>query len=139
MTDHVMVTCPPGVARSSATRWSVIWVPLGVLIGGVVLAAVVFGFGAYELNWKMHRLRADIARLEELQRQHGLAMLFISHDLAVVGDVASRLAVMNAGEVVETGPARRLLTSPEHPYTKSLLAAVPTLRTDRSRPLAMVE
>jgi peptide/nickel transport system ATP-binding protein len=77
--------------------------------------------------------------LKELQRQHGLAMLFISHDLAVVGDVASRLAVMNAGEVVETGPARRLLTSPEHPYTKSLLAAVPTLRTDRSRPLAMVE
>jgi peptide/nickel transport system ATP-binding protein len=77
--------------------------------------------------------------LKELQRQHGLAMLFISHDLAVVGDVASRLAVMNAGEVVETGPARRLLTSPEHPYTKSLLAAVSTLRTDRSRPLAMVE
>jgi peptide/nickel transport system ATP-binding protein len=76
--------------------------------------------------------------LKDLQRQHGLAMLFISHDLAVVGQVASRVAVMRAGQVVETGPCKRLLTNPEHPYTKSLLAAVPTLRTDRSRPLAMV-
>jgi peptide/nickel transport system ATP-binding protein len=65
-------------------------------------------------------------------------MLFISHDLAVVGEVASRVAVMRAGEVVETGPSAKLLTAPEHPYTRSLLAAVPTLRTDRSRPLAMV-
>ena len=76
--------------------------------------------------------------LKDLQRQHGLAMLFISHDLAVVGQVASRVAVMRAGEIVETGPCRRMLTNPEHPYTKSLLAAVPTLRTDRNQPLAMV-
>ena len=59
-------------------------------------------------------------------------------DLAVVGEVAGRVAVMRAGEIVETGPCRRLLTSPEHAYTRSLLAAVPTLRTDRSRPLAMI-
>jgi peptide/nickel transport system ATP-binding protein len=77
--------------------------------------------------------------LRDLQRQHGLAMLFISHDLAVVGQVASRIAVMRAGQVVETGPAARLLTAPENAYTRSLLAAVPTLTTDRSRPLAMVE
>jgi len=77
--------------------------------------------------------------LRDLQRQHGLAMLFISHDLAVVGQVASRIAVMRAGQVVETGPCARLLTAPEHPYTRSLLAAVPTLRTDRSQPLAMVK
>jgi peptide/nickel transport system ATP-binding protein len=76
--------------------------------------------------------------LKDLQLRHGLAMLFISHDLAVVGQVASRLAVMRGGVVVETGPCRQLLTKPEHAYTKSLLAAVPTLRTDRSRPLAMV-
>jgi peptide/nickel transport system ATP-binding protein len=76
--------------------------------------------------------------LRELQRQHGLAMLFISHDLAVVGQVASRVAVMRAGEVVETGPCARLLTAPLHAYTRSLLAAVPTLRTDRNRPLAMI-
>jgi peptide/nickel transport system ATP-binding protein len=77
--------------------------------------------------------------LRDLQQQHGLAMLFISHDLAVVGQVASRVAVMRAGQVVETGPSARLLISPEHEYTRSLLAAVPTLRTDRNRPLAMVE
>jgi peptide/nickel transport system ATP-binding protein len=76
--------------------------------------------------------------LKELQRHHGLAMLFISHDLAVVGQVASRMAVMRAGQIVETGPSARLLTSPGHSYTRGLLAAVPTLRTDRSRPLAMV-
>jgi peptide/nickel transport system ATP-binding protein len=77
--------------------------------------------------------------LKDLQHQHGLAMLFISHDLAVVSQVASRMAVMRAGQVVETGSCRQLLTNPEHPYTRSLLAAVPTLRTDRSRPLAMVD
>ena len=77
--------------------------------------------------------------LRGLQRQHGLAMLFISHDLAVVGQVASRVAVMRFGLVVETGPSARLLTAPEHGYTRSLLAAVPTLRTNRERPLAMVE
>jgi peptide/nickel transport system ATP-binding protein len=76
--------------------------------------------------------------LRGLQQQYGLAMLFISHDLAVVGLVASRVAVMREGQVVETGPCARLLTAPEHDYTRRLLAAVPTLRTDRSRPLAMV-
>jgi peptide/nickel transport system ATP-binding protein len=79
-----------------------------------------------------------LALLRQLQQQHGLAMLFISHDLAVVGEVAGRVAVMHKGEVVETGPAERLLTRPEHAYTRSLLAAVPTLRTDRNRPLAII-
>jgi peptide/nickel transport system ATP-binding protein len=76
--------------------------------------------------------------LRELQKKHGLAMLFISHDLAVVGQVADRVAVMRHGEVVEEGACERLLTRPEHPYTKSLLAAVPTMHTDRTRPLAVV-
>jgi peptide/nickel transport system ATP-binding protein len=76
--------------------------------------------------------------LKQLQRQHGLAMLFISHDLAVVGQVAGRVAVMRAGQIVETGPTQRLLTAPEHSYTRSLLAAVPTLRSDRNQPLAKV-
>jgi hypothetical protein len=49
----------------------VIWVPLGVLIGGVVLAVVIFGFGAYEINWKKNRLRADLARLELLNGRLG--------------------------------------------------------------------
>ena len=76
--------------------------------------------------------------LRGLQQQYGLAMLFISHDLAVVGQVAGRVAVMRAGQVVETGPCAQLLTSPQNEYTRNLLAAVPTLRTDRSRPLALV-
>lgn len=46
-----------------------IWVPLGVLIGGVVLAVLIFGFGAYEINWKRNRLRADLGRLEQLNER----------------------------------------------------------------------
>jgi peptide/nickel transport system ATP-binding protein len=79
-----------------------------------------------------------LALLAQLQREYGLAMLFISHDLAVVGQVASRVAVMRAGEIVETGPVRDVLTHPQHEYTRSLLAAVPTLKTDRNQPLAMI-
>jgi peptide/nickel transport system ATP-binding protein len=79
-----------------------------------------------------------LALLKDLQQDCGLAMLFISHDLAVVGQVAARVAVMRAGLVVETGPCEKLLTHPEHEYTKSLLAAVPTLRTERDKPLAVV-
>jgi len=76
--------------------------------------------------------------LRNLQHQYGLAMLFISHDLAVVGQVASRVAVMRAGEVVESGPCTQVLSTPAHAYTRGLLAAVPTLRTNRDRPLAIV-
>jgi peptide/nickel transport system ATP-binding protein len=80
-----------------------------------------------------------LALLADLQRQHQLAMLFISHDLAVVGQVARRMAVMRSGQVVEEGPSARLLTAPQHPYTRSLLAAVPTLRTSRDRLLAVLD
>jgi peptide/nickel transport system ATP-binding protein len=78
-----------------------------------------------------------LALLAQLQREYGLAMLFISHDLAVVGQVAGRVAVMRAGLIVETGAMRDVLTRPHHEYTRSLLAAVPTLKTDREKPLAM--
>ncbi|HEY1105342.1 MAG TPA: ABC transporter ATP-binding protein, partial [Agromyces sp.] len=65
--------------------------------------------------------------LDELQRERGLAMLFISHDLGVVGHMADRVAVMRAGVVVEQGPADRVLRAPEHPYTVRLLADAPRL------------
>jgi peptide/nickel transport system ATP-binding protein len=76
--------------------------------------------------------------LKSLQREHDLAMLFTSHDLAVVGQMANRVAVMRHGQILESGPSQQVLTQPQHPYTKGLLAAVPTLRTDRNAPLAMV-
>ena len=79
-----------------------------------------------------------LALLAQLQRDYGLTMLFISHDLAVVGQVANRVAVMRAGQIVETGQVRDVLTRPQHEYTRSLLASVPTMRTDRNQPLAMV-
>lgn len=74
--------------------------------------------------------------LKDLQTRNGLGMLFISHDLAVVAQVADRVAVMRRGELLETGTRDQVFLHPGHPYTKSLLGAVPTLTTDRDQPLA---
>ncbi len=77
-----------------------------------------------------------LALLKELRRTHGLAMLFISHDLAVVSEVADRIAVLQHGRLVEVAAAAELFRNPQHPYTRRLLASVPTMRTDRTQPLA---
>jgi peptide/nickel transport system ATP-binding protein len=77
--------------------------------------------------------------LAELRAKFNLAMLFISHDLAVVSQVADRVAVMYAGSIVELGRKREIFRAPAHPYTRGLLQAVPTLKTDRSRPLETIE
>jgi oligopeptide/dipeptide ABC transporter ATP-binding protein len=77
--------------------------------------------------------------LAELRSKFGLAMLFISHDLAVVSQVADRIAVMYAGNLVELGSKHDIFHAPAHPYTRGLLNAVPTLKTDRTRPLATIE
>jgi peptide/nickel transport system ATP-binding protein len=74
--------------------------------------------------------------LKTLQQRNGLGMLFISHDLAVVAQIADRVAVMRQGMLLETGTRDQVFLSPGHAYTKSLLGAVPTLTTDRSEPLA---
>jgi len=65
--------------------------------------------------------------LDRLRRELQLALLFITHDLGVVADVADRVAVMYAGRIVEEGPVRKVLLSPKHPYTQGLLAASPSL------------
>lgn len=77
--------------------------------------------------------------LAGLRARFRLAMLFISHDLAVVSQVADRVAVMYAGGVVELGSKRDLFQSPAHPYTRGLLQAVPTLNTDRTQALRTIE
>lgn len=70
-------------------------------------------------------VQADILELlDGLQRTRGLSTLFISHDLAVVADVADRVVVMKNGRVVEMGPVAAVLAGPNHPYTASLLASV---------------
>ena len=77
--------------------------------------------------------------LNELRRKFGLAMLFISHDLAVVSQVADRVAVMYTGSMVELGAKADIFDRPAHPYTRGLLRAIPTLATDRAQPLATIE
>jgi oligopeptide/dipeptide ABC transporter ATP-binding protein len=77
--------------------------------------------------------------LNDLRHKFGLAMLFISHDLAVVSHVADRVAVMYAGSLVEVGTKADIFRTPSHPYTQGLLRAIPTLATDRARPLATIE
>ena len=71
-------------------------------------------------------VQAQILKLlKELQQKHGMAMLFITHDLGVVRRIADRVAVMQRGRIVETGPTEQVFSSPRHDYTKMLLAAEP--------------
>ncbi len=74
--------------------------------------------------------------LRALQAEYCLSMLFISHDLAVVSQIASRVAVMQHGSIVEQADASVIFRAPQHPYTRRLLSAAPTMATDRARPLA---
>ena len=71
--------------------------------------------------------------LLRLQRERGMALLLITHDLAVVAETAQRVFVMYAGQVVETGPIPQIFEAPEHPYTQALLAALPEHNRDRAR------
>jgi peptide/nickel transport system ATP-binding protein len=73
--------------------------------------------------------------LDCLRRELDLALLFITHDLGVVANVADRVAVMYAGRLVEEGPVQKVLKSPRHPYTQGLLAASPSLERKALKPI----
>src|SRR5688572_20086279 len=71
--------------------------------------------------------------LRELQRAHGLALIFITHNLGIVAKMCDQLAVMYAGRIVERGPVSRVFSAPVHPYTKALLGSIPRMTDNRQR------
>ena len=81
--------------------------------------------------------QARILRLiQDLQREHHTGVLYVTHDFGVVAEIAQRVAVMQTGKLVEVGSAEQVLNDPSHPYTRSLVAAVPSLTPARRRPIA---
>ena len=86
------------------------------------------------LDVSVARQVTDLMR--ELQETEGLAFLFITHDIAVVERMSHRMAVMQAGRIVETGPAAEVLRQPRHAYTRRLLGSVPALVPRRRTPTA---
>lgn len=84
-------------------------------------------------------IQAQILELmRDLQRELGMAIMLITHDLGVVAEMADRVAVMYGGRIVETGTVEQLLTTPRHPYTRALLDSVPRLGMDKSQPLRTI-
>jgi oligopeptide/dipeptide ABC transporter ATP-binding protein len=74
-----------------------------------------------------------LALLRDLQREHGLALIFITHNLGIVARMCDQLAVMYAGRVVEYGPVSRIFNTPAHPYTEALLNSIPRMGDSRKR------
>jgi peptide/nickel transport system ATP-binding protein len=71
--------------------------------------------------------REILQQVQDLQQEHGFAVLFITHDLSLLMEFADRIAIMYAGEIVETAPSARLQAEPQHPYTRGLLDSFPPL------------
>jgi peptide/nickel transport system ATP-binding protein len=74
-----------------------------------------------------------LALIKDLQRRKKMGVIFITHDFGVVEDIADKVVVMRRGEIVEQGPAREVLADPQHDYTRSLISAVPRIRTSAER------
>jgi oligopeptide/dipeptide ABC transporter ATP-binding protein len=74
-----------------------------------------------------------LALLRDLQREHGLALIFITHNLGIVAKMCDQLAVMYAGRVVESGPVSQIFNTPTHPYTEALLNSIPRMSDNRER------
>ncbi|QXG35005.1 ABC transporter ATP-binding protein [Pseudomonas viridiflava] len=85
-------------------------------------------------------IQAQILRLiRDIQKELGLAVIFITHDLGLVARIADRVAVMYAGQIVETAPAVELFENPQHPYTRGLLVSIPIPgRTQPGQPLGSI-
>jgi oligopeptide/dipeptide ABC transporter ATP-binding protein len=73
-----------------------------------------------------------------LQRDFGMSMLFVTHDLGVVAEISHSVVVMYAGQMVESGRTRDVLSAPRHPYTRALLASIPRANADRRQPLTAI-
>ena len=71
-----------------------------------------------------------VTLLQDLQVQMGIAYLFIAHDLAVVQHISQRVLVMYLGRIMESGPAKQVISNPKHPYTQALIAAIPNIKTN---------
>ena len=76
-----------------------------------------------------------LALLRDMQEARGMAMIFITHDLARAASFSDRIAVMYAGRIVETGPVEDVIRRPRHPYTEGLIGALPMVGQDRLRPI----
>ena len=76
--------------------------------------------------------------LKELQRETGMAMILITHDIGLVANMADRVMVMYAGQMIEEAPSGELFRNPVHPYTRALLDTVPTIRDDSKRQLVSI-
>jgi len=79
-----------------------------------------------------------IALLKRLCREHGAAVMLITHDMGVIAETADRVAVMYAGRVVEVGPVAEVIHRPQHPYTKGLMGSIPSIVAERDE-LAQIE
>ncbi len=85
-------------------------------------------------------IQAQILRLmKDLQREKGTSILFITHDLGVVAEVADDIVVMYAGKVVEHGSVLQIFERPAHPYTQGLMSSIPSLDSEPKKPLATIE